>query len=167
MNFRPPANFKPIHGFQHARFCEKPGFVTERRVGKGARADGIRYENKVQDYLVKRLPSYMPSPWISFVIGNKIRFCQPDGLNFMLRRGVIQIIEVKLRHTDRSYWQTEHLYRPLLKAMFPDWTIHTTEVVKWYDNTTAFPCEHFLQRDLEDSRQDKYGVHILWPIPKI
>lgn len=167
MVFRPPKGFKPIDGFSRARLVDKPPFNPNIGRPRGARAEGIRYERKVQDYLMVRYPCYMPSPWIEFVVNNTVRYCQPDGLNFNFRQGVIQIVEVKLRHTDRAYWQTEKLYKPLLRSMFPKWKFHSVEVVKWYDPSMPFPCDLFLQRDIDDSREDKYGVHILWPIPKI
>lgn len=160
-----------LTGFQNPRFVKDVPF-TLRTARKGVKADGVRYERKVQTYLESVFGDrYVPSPWIAFDQNGRRRFCQPDGLIFDIPNGRITIVEIKLRHTYRAYQQLARVYFPLLSRMFPTdkWRFELVEVVKWYDCNEPFGGAHFLQSDIAHGRDylctQEIGVNILWPVP--
>lgn len=139
-----PRGFIPAEGVQWARFADSPPpFIRAHRKVSGRRAQGIRYERKVHEWLGERFEgAYLPSPWITFACADgHVRWCQPDGLLFNLRAGVITLIEVKYQHTSDAWWQLRKLYQPVLGALFPSdlWSIQCLEVVKWYDPAVVWP----------------------------
>lgn len=111
---------------------------------KGAKGRGIRYEKRVQEYLLNDFaPMYVPAPWLHFRerFSDSFRWCQPDGLLIDAWKGVITIVEIKYNHTADAWWQLNHLYKPVLSALFPPelWRLEVCEIVKWYDPATVFP----------------------------
>lgn len=89
------------------------------------------------------------------------KFCQTDGLLFTPEEKKVLILEFKLKHTADAYFQIEEKYLPVLRRLFPKWIIATCEVVKWYDQCTAFPTEVKLRKRPEDTLPGEFGVHIL------
>lgn len=127
---------------------------------------GIAYERKVHRYMLKRfgLTTYIPSQWFKYQrFGDKIRFCQTDGLLFQPKQFKLLIIEIKYKHTPDAYWQIENKYLPVCRWLFRDWEISTLEIVKWYDPSTQFPAPVSLRKDIEDCAPGEFGVHILTP----
>lgn len=163
----PPEGFIPAHDVTYASFIgTTPPFIRQRKYS-GARAEGVRYEKKVQAYLQDRFADhYAPGPWIRFTTRQtpKWRWCQPDGLLFDLTQGIITLIEIKYSHTPNAWWQTKHLYAPVLRHLFPAhlWELQFCEIVKWYDPLTLFPEEIKLTRDLTRP-SSKFKVHICRP----
>lgn len=164
----PPRGFKPagvIEWVKHSQY--PPPFIrNQRRYGR--RAEGIRYERKVQDYLEETFAGlYVPSPWFLFkeVGVDKPRWCQPDGLVILPYTGQITIVECKLQHTADAWWQLKFLYLPVIANAFPHdlWQYGICEVVKWYDPATTFPEKVKMRASLKDSRPNEFGVHILKP----
>lgn len=140
----PPANFHPAGDVRWAAWAQQPPFIREKR-RTGRRAQGVRYERKVHEYLEAMFPDqYIPSPWLMFEeLGvARPRWCQPDGLLIDLARGEVTIVEVKYQHTSDAWWQMFKLYRPVLEVLLPKglWTYRCVEVVKWYDPATVFPA---------------------------
>lgn len=161
-----------LSGFSNPRFVDNVPF-TLRTARKGVKADGVRYEKKVQEYLKEKFKErYLPSPWICFELDGRKKYCQPDGLLFDLQNGIITIVEVKLRHTMRAYTQLVKVYLPLVQRMFGSdkWKFQVVEVVKWYDCNEPFGGAHFMQSHIDHGRDyhctQEVGVHILWPVPK-
>lgn len=151
----------PLESVRLARHAP-PFKRPERRLG--AKGRGIRYEEKVQKYLLNDFaPLYVPSPWLHFRErgSETFRWCQPDGLLIDLRRGVIVIVEIKYNHTADAWWQLNHLYRPVLSALFPPtlWRLEVCEIVKWYDPAVVFPepCR-LVNNPMKDV--DSFRVHI-------
>lgn len=158
-----PPTFKPAGAVLAASFSSPP--ALRRRRYSGARAQGVRFEKKVQEYLLARFPeSYLPSPWLRFFSGGKWRWCQPDGLLFDLGRGIITIVEVKYQHTSDAWWQTKMLYAPVLREIFPAhlWTFEFCELVKWFDPATSFPERVVLANEVSMPSKS-YKVHIWRP----
>jgi len=121
---------------------KKPGFARQSRRISPAKKAGLAYERKVQDYLGNLFGDfYLPGIWFSFYAGGYAgrRYAQPDGLLFDLERGVITIVEVKIRHTTRAWWQLRELYQPLVEFKFPDWGVEVVEVFNYFDKKEAVP----------------------------
>lgn len=166
MSITPPKpNFRPVQEVRWARFTSKPPFVV-RPQRRGRKAQGIRYEHKVQGCLSERFPEkYLPSPWIVFDDGDceRVRYCQPDGLIIDLERGRVTIVEIKLQHTPHAWWQLRWLYLPVVRALFAAdhlWQYEVVEVVRWYDPAISFPEPVALCADVDNVPAGKFGVHI-------
>lgn len=105
---------------------------------------------------------YLPSVWFQYQpVGQRLAWCQTDGLVVDYRARRILIVEVKYKHTPDAYFQLEQKYVPVIRRILPDWTICTVEIVKWYDPHTAFPVKVSLKSDILDTRPNEFGVHIL------
>lgn len=168
-----PSGFRPAGEVVVAKIPPYgPPFLRKRRY-TGARAEGVRYEAKVQEYLLDRYPGqYLPGPWLHFaerIVGSERaefawRWCQPDGLLVDLEGGIITVIEVKRSHTSDAWWQVRHLYTPVLRKLFPEalWTFRAVEVVKWFDPATSFPEKTQLCPELLLAPPN-FGIHIWRP----
>lgn len=158
-----PSSFRPPGDVIEAVFAIPP-FIKKKRY-TGRRAQGVRYEKLVQEYLLFRYPqTYLPSPWIRFRNADGVRWCQPDGLLFLPLEGRIIIIEVKYQHTPDAWWQTKCLYMPVIEKIFPRplWELDVVEVVKWFDPAIAFPERVVLANEVTMRHKD-FKVHIWKP----
>lgn len=158
-----PQGFRPI-GPVYAPQFTTPVHTRQRRY-TGRRAEGIRYERAGQEYLSQVYgDSYVPGPWIKFFTNGQWRWCQPDGLLFDIQRGIIHVVEFKYQHTTDAWWQTRHLYAPVLRAMFPFdlWQIQVCEVVKWFDPAVVFPEKITLANEVHFNSLT-FKVHIWKP----
>src|SRR6266567_7435628 len=83
---------------------------------------GLKYESRTQDELLERFgPAYIPGPWLSYeneTQPGRLRLCQPDGLILDLVRGLVVIVEIKIKHTALAYFQLTNLYLPVVSALF-------------------------------------------------
>ena len=164
----PPRNFLPAGAVQTAELIFfTPPFIRVPKRRRGKRAEGVRYEQAVQDFFDAEYGDFfLPSPWFCFTAyhtGDKVRFCQPDGLHFDFHRGIITIVEVKLKHVAAAWWQTRHLYQPVVQKLFPPdlWQINICEVVRWLDPHTLFPEKFNYARTPLDIPCEGFGVHVL------
>lgn len=158
--------FRPAGAVLSAHFsATQPQFSSNKLSRQGARRRGQLYEHKVQDMLDAQYGArYLPSPWIRFSNSKEPRrWCQPDGLLFDLDRKRITIMEVKYSHTPLAWWQTFYLYAPVLKSMFPEYTVYCTEIVRWYDPMTVMPGRALLTKVMEHEHTDILGVFIWNP----
>ncbi len=161
---RRPRNFSPAGKAHSVKLeLEAPPFIGKRR-SKGARAAGVRYERKAQEMLRRRFAeTYVASPWFSFLNGSneKRKYCQPDGLIIDIPHNRIIIVEIKLKHTDLAWWQTRHLYEPVIRAKLGgDWDYSIVELVRWYDPATMFPERHMMLEEITAVKPGRFGVHI-------
>ena len=164
----PANNFRSAGSVHKARFvCETPRFAESTAPARGAFANGARYEKRVQEYLLESYPDeYLPSPWIQFVsAGNlpdcsQLRYCQPDGLFLDIRRAQLTIVEIKLKHTARAWWQLQRLYLPVVKEIFPprSWRYSLLEVCCWLDPSEPFPTTYELVDEPALSPPGHFGV---------
>lgn len=164
MNCQPPG-FSPAGQVDSAYLSKSPPPFLRQRRYSGRRAEGVRYERKVQEHLQALFPeTYMPSPWFRFQSEGKWRWCQPDGLLIDLAQGKITCVEVKYSHTVLAWWQTRRLYMPVLEKCFPPhlWRFEVCEVVKWYDPAIQLPEPHILAAEV-DQVSEKFKVHIWKP----
>jgi len=159
-----PSWFRPAGNVLWARFdAVGPGFTVPHL--RGRRGDGIRYEWKVHGYLARLFPGKVcHAPWIRFHSeGQRLRWAQPDVLLIDILAGRIVVGEVKHTHTSDAWYQLEHLYKPLLRTIFPEnlWRIDLLEIVRWYDPATLFPCPIVLTNDPFNVPLGRFGVHII------
>lgn len=165
--YQPPADFAPAGTITFAEFAKgPPPFIMQRKLRlRGNKAEGLRYEARGHEYLGRLYPDwYIPAPWLRFSATHNQdpRWCQPDGIIMDLRAGRITIIEFKLRHTSRAWWQLRRLYEPVLTFMFPKtlWRFSVCEVVRWFDPQLAFP-ETFRYAETPNAvMSGSFGVHI-------
>lgn len=165
----PPRGFKLTKEVLWARWLlEPPPFLKKKRkCAKGAKRNGQKYEECAQKYLTEVYGNnYIPGPWFKFFDKGteQLKWCQPDGLLIDVKRGLITIVEIKLKHTSRAWWQLEKKYLPVLKHIFgEDFKFAMVEMVKWYDCAETFPCEVTLRPHIHDARPTHFQVTIWRP----
>lgn len=142
----------------------EPGFIRDRLAASGAAYEGVRYERKAQAHLLATLPdSYVPGPWLRYYSSSRGEsFCQPDGWIIDLERGVITIVEIKLRHTSTAWWQLRQLYEPVTQRLFGTelWDYAVLEVCRWFDPATVFPEQVIKCSSPARAPDSGFGVHI-------
>lgn len=172
----PPKKFIPAGFVVWASFFPGEPEFTKGAKPRGARADGVRYERKAQEYLAKHVPEgsqleLLSSPWLVFKSGSREardRFCQPDALLINSEAKHITIVEIKLQHTAFAWWQVRQLYEPVLRRVYTNYTFSALEIVKWLDPSIAFPetfyyAKSVLDRGEDNESKSKFGVHIFDP----
>lgn len=155
-----------LEDIQSATICPRPPqFAIRNGTRRGAKADGIRYERKVQEQLCSRSPFYLPGPWIIYVVEGRPFWCQPDGLHIDIEAGVISILEIKLRHTPAAAIQLRRLYEPVVRRLFPypSWGVRLVEVCRWFDPDTKFPEPFTLCPDPLAHKPQTIGIHVCKP----
>ncbi|NIS77766.1 MAG: hypothetical protein GTO00_09170 [Deltaproteobacteria bacterium] len=118
--------------------------------------------------LQKEFPLYFVSgPWFNFINDERMerQWCQPDGLLVDILQGLVTIVEVKLRHTSDAWWQTRHLYEPVMRRFFDErlWKFNVLEIVRWYDPDVRFPERYKMVGGVDELEPGKFGVHIWKP----
>lgn len=160
----PPRNFSPAGAIRWVRHSRRaPAFTFNRDRPSGAQRAGQLYEEKAQRHFSTRYPLlYVESPWLNFSssIGGE-RWCQPDAWLVDLKRGVVTVLEYKLRHTADAWWQLRKLYEPVTRALFGvrDWEIAVMEIVQWYDPATTFPEKQIRMQNIDELEPGRFGVH--------
>lgn len=113
--------------------------------------------------------AYVPSRWFVYRSrsSESVNFAQPDGLYFDFERGIITCFEIKIRHTDRAWWQCRHLYQPILRHVFGTrlWRYAVVEVVAWFDPHTSFPerTSELARLDAAAFDPEQFHVHTWRP----
>ena len=126
----------------------------------------MKYEERVQSYLTSIYgAAYIPSPWYQYQEESeaRVRYCQPDGLLFDQRLQRIVIVEIKLRHTDKAWWQLRRKYGPIIQHCFPWCEVAYCEVVQWFDVSIPFPEMVELRPAVRMARPDEIQVTIWKP----
>lgn len=157
-------------GFRAARDPRNVNFSTAhflqnlRHSGRSvAQKNGKRYEKRVFAFLERTLPGVKIQPWIEFSSKGNLRYCQPDAFFLDIDKLRLTIFEVKYTHTIDAYWQLEHLYRPVLQARYPDFSIYRVEITRNFDPAVQFPIDLYLYFnlfELLDNPQSK-GISVL------
>lgn len=145
--------------------AQPPPSLHGRDRKSAAQAAGLRYEARVQTYLLQRYgDTYVPSPWFAYRKGGDYydRYCQPDGLLFDLDRGKIVVVEVKIRHCPRAAEQLLGLYRPVLASLFDGrlWSLGVCEVTRWFDKDIPFPVPVSFRSMPDEVEPGEFGVII-------
>lgn len=128
----------------------------------------MKYERKVHGYFGEwfgPLSSgglYAPAQWIEFGNGsNHSRWAQPDGLLVDFNRGLLTVVEIKLRHMQKAWWWLRELYLPLITFLFgPSWSYSVLEVVRFYDPSVTWPEPIRMVKSPDLLRNGQFGVHI-------
>jgi len=150
-----------------------PDFVRKNRA-RGAKRAGLKYEEQAQAKLSAAFAEaglqYIQSPWFKYSRRSTPRmenFAQPDGLCPDPKRGVIFLIEIKLKHTAESYFQLLDKYVPLLEKYFNAeerlWRIAPVEVCRWYDPAVAYPTSVKFRDNILDCDPKDVSVHVCRP----
>jgi hypothetical protein len=148
---------------------EAPSFVTKKRkqYKKGAKYLGLKYEKRAQEHLEQTYGDrYVPGPWFKYFDkgDEELKWCQLDGLYIDVKRGLIVLVEIKLRHTSHAWWQLEKKYLPVVKHVFGlDFKYALVEFVKWYDGTEPYPVPISLRPCLADANERDFQVTIWRP----
>jgi hypothetical protein len=161
----PPRRFRPAGQVKYTKLSYTPPDFLRRGLSRGARRAGERYEELAQEHFQSVYDGrYIRSPWLRFTRQNNPvpAWCQPDAIHLDTRRGLLTIVEFKLRHTSNAWYQTRKLYQPVLEYIFPKdlWNYAVLEVVRWFDPHTSFPEDFRLIRDPFTIRPGEFGVHI-------
>lgn len=168
----PPSrnDFRPAGEVLHAELTSRPVFIpVPRGSRRSAQGRGVRYERKAQNYLTELTDYYIQSPWFKFYSRGAARalYCCPDGLLVNPSRGVITIVEIKLKHTADAWWQVRNLYEPVVRHFFQtpafDWRYAFCEVVKFLDPSTTFPEDYSMVPDPDTIVPNRWGVHVWRP----
>lgn len=140
---RAPRGFRSIKGLPTDIHF---GGTTPVSVGRTfAQKEGLRYERKVQDVLEAIYGSdYRVSPSIMYRDRLGLRRAIPDGL---LRIGdTLVIVEIKLTHCERAWWQLMRLYVPLVQRLAgPGVRIAPVEICRSYDPAVSFPSGELIE----------------------
>lgn len=169
-----------------------PRFISEGRVrsnGNGRASnsnytrqqrEGLRYERRALMYLQELADTraskdyiLLANSWFMFKSesnsnsnsnsNNNPRFCQTDGLLFNSTEKKIILVEIKLQHTNAAWRQIRLLYEPVLKVIYPEYSIAAIELCKWLDPHSSFPEQYFYAEDVFSAAPDKFGVHLYKP----
>lgn len=171
-----PLGFRPLVGeVQWARFTTRgPIFAVMRQraaaAGQGhataAQAAGTRYEQRAQGYLLARYSPelggalYAPGMWIQYGAKGRTAYAQPDGLLVDFERGLITIMEIKLKHTQAAWWGLRQLYEPLIRHIFGhSWHYAVCELVRWYE-PLPWPEPFSILPHPEQLGVNEFGIHI-------
>lgn len=149
---RKPKGFRPAEGVRRADLSNTPPPFLRPVVLKGKQKAGMDYEARGHIKLSGLFAeAYLDSPWFTFTDRrDKGRWCQPDGLIFDLHRNRITIVEFKLKHCPRAWWQLHKLYLPVIKAAFgSDWEFCLVEICRTFDPATPFEGTIKRVKDLE------------------
>lgn len=163
----PPKGFRAAGNVEWAEFrFEGPWGPNSPRGSTPARQAGLAYERRVHRHLRESYSSgilYAPGQWIEFREQGfrQSRWAQPDGLLLDLDNGLVVIVEIKLRHTERAWWWLRQLYAPLLRSIFPPaWRFAYLEVTRYYDPEVHWPEAIRLVKHPHFLVESQCGVHI-------
>ena len=133
-----PRSFKGIKGTpSNVRFGGTP---RATRGHTAAQRLGLAYEQRVVDVLSAIYgDNFRSAPSILYEDRTGTRMAIPDGI---LRIGAtLVVIEVKLTHCEKAWWQLNSLYVPLLSRLtIPGTPIVAVEVCRSYDPQITFPA---------------------------
>jgi hypothetical protein len=146
-----------------AHFCEPPSFSQASRGGTPSQKAGRSYERWVQRTLCNKRFDYLPSPWIKYYTGDQLRFCQPDGLLIDPFNGLITVVEIKLSHTEKAWYQIRKLYQPILKKIFPErmWDFRAVEICNTFNPDVTIPEEIEYSSEIFTPPSARFGV-VVW-----
>lgn len=154
---RPPRGFKgPLGVPTNVRFGGTPRYPRGNTASQKA---GLAYEQKVVDVLSAIYgDQFCRAPSILYDDRTGCRMAIPDGV--LRVRSELVIIEVKLSHCEKAWWQLNRLYLPLLSALvLPGTRISTVEICRHYDPEVRFPVPGELVTSLH--KLPSHGTGIL------
>lgn len=138
---RKPKGFRPAEGIKSVFISDTaPHFIKPSNL-KGKLKAGVDYEAAVHVHYAKIYKKqYIANPWLYFEERRGKRWCQPDALIVDEELRTITILEMKLKHCAKSWWQLHKLYYPVVKKLFgTGWTYSIIEVSQVFDPATNYP----------------------------
>lgn len=145
-NFRRARHLSKVKPIAAELLREPPLYVknkSQNNIRSAASERGLEYESFVLDWLEESYgESFLPSPWFRYMeLDHIVRYAQPDGILLDLRAGRIVLVEIKLQHVDKAYFQLVNLYLPLAKKIFDPsiWSFSVIEICEWLDGVSYFP----------------------------
>ena len=145
----------------NAEFAPAPQFAKagSRARVRGAKAEGLRYQSKVEDFLRRELgtDSLKIGPWIRYA-GSLYR--QPDALYFDGVRGIV--VETKLKHCFEGWSKLRQIYQPLVESIL-DARVAVLEICRGYDITVDIPEKPRFTQSLFDLECARFNVMIWQP----
>lgn len=154
----PPPRFRPLGHVSHVNLQNRD-YVRAQGMTLAQQA-GLRYEAKVQEWMLTRFVNYLSGPVLSFLDDSVVRALKPDGL--LIGPSHIVIFEIKHQHCPEAWWQLEKLYKVALDELYHR-PISLVEICRSYDPAMPFPCEVELVSDLEEwtlKHQPVFGVYV-------
>lgn len=139
---------------------ESPSFAKPH-IAQGVRRRGQLYEARVHLEMAQRYAGYLESPWFHFYDDEGSKWCQPDGLIINPRKGLIVIVEAKLRHTNDACRSLFGLYLPVVRATFGGfYELEVVEVCHWYDPAVLCDRTPVPGQYPDNPRRGQFNVHI-------
>src|SRR3990172_5908545 len=143
-----------------------PAFTYRRRKPTAAQLAGLRFEREALSFLCSVYPGFfVPRPWFRYMVTgeNELRWCQPDGLLFSPRSGVLTIVEIKIRHTNDAWQKLSGLYASVVQALFPSqlWQVALCEFTRMFDCAVACSAQPKLYEKIDQVCPGEFGV-VTW-----
>ena len=162
MTMIPPHGFNPAGKIYAASILNGvPAFSRKRKYTTGKQKAGVHFEKAMSARFATEFePFYYYNIWFKYSSESyrTEKFAEPDGLLFDIERGIITIVEIKLRHCTKAWWQLRQLYQPILQFLFPDWKIEVCEVFRYANPNEKIPEKMFFVKDITIP-SESYKMH--------
>lgn len=143
------------HCLVDLRACQplaaRPKFIPKARL-RGRRAAGLTFERKVGKVLSVLFSHVHSGVWFEYHDSKRSGVCQID--HYVLRPGMVLLVECKLSESDDAWEQMSRLYAPILERHYglPVSRVQATR------------CLRSSRALLDDPRQAKSGREHLWQV---
>jgi hypothetical protein len=153
-----------VHDIAWAQWLfHTPSFALGNRPRTAAQAAGCAYEKRGIAFVERSVSHFVPKPWLQYRTRHgRPKWCQPDGVYFDFRQGLIIVVEFKRRHTTDAYSQTQ-LYQSVLRHLFPKslWGLGACEVTGSFDCDVYLPVRPRFVNSFQEITDGDFGV-LLW-----
>ena len=142
--FKKPPHIRELKNPHNVEIIDEPPGFVKRSLARGTKRSnaisrGLDYEERVhRAFKTKYGKYYVSNAWIAYreTKTGKKRYASPDAVLFFPEEKRIKLIEIKLTHTIRAWWQLRKMYEPLIRKIFPGWKVEVVEVCSKYFKTT-------------------------------
>jgi hypothetical protein len=130
--------------------------------GKSAAQNrGLRYEEKITEYLNSRYPYFLAQVPFRFTSGFVTEKCILDGLLWSKPgEKEVVMVEIKSRHTADAWFQLRYLYFPVVQAAFPGWDIRLLEICRTFE-PVALPEPYKLHMSVDQFLDEGTGYGVV------
>lgn len=134
-----------------ALLSARPKFIP-RPGGKGSKALGRTYQNKVGKFIRRKFPDLVTGQWFEYVDANGRGWCETD--HYLVFEDQVILFECKLTQTHVAFLQMDELYKPILRKIYGK------------PVTGVQVCKHLTERgrSITDVREAliRPGSNLLW-----